>query len=227
MVTITVENGSVFYVHQNLLTQVSPYFKNALEKEFREAKERSICLPHVTVAVMEEFIDWLYTEKLHVLDIDGKGKSEKKTLSSMRRSQLIDLYIFGDAQDVPTLRHTTIAALIELHSLGSVGMLCPGKLKEIYSNLPPRSPLIQYLVDLGCRFYLIRAEGDVLYEYQKVTAKYFPVEFLAAFFVRHCYLSHKIKMGLLAPDYDLEPCDYHEHATQQERDECPRKPNVA
>ena len=214
-------------MYQNLLTQVSPYFKNALEKEFHEAKEKSIYLPHVTVAVMEEFIDWLYTEKLHVLDIDGKGESEKDALSSMRRGQLIDLYIFGDAQNVPTLRHATIDALIELHSLHSAETLCARELKEMYSNLPLRSPLIRYFVDFACRFYIVQGEEDVMYGYEEVIAEYFPAEFLAAFFIRHCHLSYKRKMGLLAPDYDLEPCDYHEHATQQERDECPRKPNIA
>jgi len=56
---------------------------------------------------MERFIDWLYTGKLEITEINERLSSG----TNKRQQELVDLYVFGDVHGVPSLR---IAAIDEL-----------------------------------------------------------------------------------------------------------------
>ena len=221
MVKITVEKESVFYMYQDILTRVSPYFKNAFEKDFFEAEEKSIRLPHVAVAVMEEFIDWLYTGNLQALEISENGKPKRDEDLAARRDQLVDLYIFGDAQDVPALRHAITDALIELYNQSNIELPGYQWTKRLCSKVPRSSTLIQFLVDSACQKF--SPKEDQIRQQEAFVLKYYPIELLAALYVRLSHVSYQIRIGAMRSTYQLNPCDYHEHTSHEERDNCARK----
>ena len=51
----------VFYAHRELLNISSPFFKTALQGEFREASDAVLELPEDKVQVIEDFLQWMYT----------------------------------------------------------------------------------------------------------------------------------------------------------------------
>ncbi|KAF2801143.1 hypothetical protein K505DRAFT_227038 [Melanomma pulvis-pyrius CBS 109.77] len=192
-------------------------------KDTQEAAENKIDLPHVEPETMELFIDWLYTGRFLAhgnfslypddWNIEYDRNNEK------REKDLTNLYVFGDAQDVPDLRHATINAFFEY--LNHAGTPLPS-LKwtaDIFSRLPRSSPLLQLLVDVDCRHYYCTDKDNIGHYEERVIAK-LPLDFLVAVYARHGYVLGKMRIGEMDPQYKLVSCDYHEHATQKKRDEC-------
>jgi hypothetical protein len=65
-VTITVgalKKQAVFYVHENLLTQRSEYFKTCLQSSFQEGHQRECLLKEDNPDAFEIFVQWLYLGK--------------------------------------------------------------------------------------------------------------------------------------------------------------------
>jgi hypothetical protein len=203
-------------VHKNLLTQVSPYFRAALKKDFQEALDRKIDLPHVKADTMERFIDWLYTGKLEIAEIDEKfdGGTYK------RQQELVDLYVFADAHDVPSLRMAAIDELFDYFNHPTTLLPAKEEITSMFAQFPPSSALLKLIVDVDCRYHVLY-DGETEAE-EKSTSQTLPPEFLASAYTRHCYVMGKIVRGDWKLRYKLCVCDYHEHADQKERDECPR-----
>jgi hypothetical protein len=232
VIAINVANGKTYYVHQDLLTQASPYFRGALEKDFQEAKEKKIDLPHVSSDTIERFIDWLYTEELHIMGYspynhdlhllsDANDGVERIFSTYLTRwSQLFDLYVFGDAHDVPDLRRVTMDTLFDdCVDRPDNASLYAYMIAYIYSKLPQSSPLLRFVVDINCRYYF---PENTDMEEEKTNAASLPVDYLAAIYLRFGRIANKIRSYKLEPTYGLDLCDYHDHANQKERDECPR-----
>lgn len=203
-------------MHKNFLTQVSPYFRAALRKDFQEAQDRTIDLPHVKADTMERFIDWLYTGKFEIAEINERLEGG----TNKRQQELVDLYVFADAHDVPSLRMVAIDALFDHFNNRKTQLPSEKEIASMFAQLPPSSALLKLIVDVDCRYHVMN-EGKTEAE-KKSASRKLPPEFLASAYVRHSYAMGRIRRGEWELRYELRVCDYHEHAEQKERDECPR-----
>ena len=65
MVTLLVDkNKTIFHVHQDLLSAVSPFFKTAFTGAETFASERSMTLPNDRSSTFDQLIDWLYSQNI-------------------------------------------------------------------------------------------------------------------------------------------------------------------
>ncbi|KAL8761612.1 MAG: hypothetical protein Q9184_002287 [Pyrenodesmia sp. 2 TL-2023] len=131
---------SRYQVHKGLLCHVSPYFKAAFERDFKEASG-SITFPEDDSEDWERFIHWLYKRKLQITSL-----AEPTPL--IRYTDLIDLYILADKYDIGLLKNHIMRCLFRtvhhyrnLHS--NQGLPCDSLVEHIYNLTPGHSTLRQ------------------------------------------------------------------------------------
>ncbi|KAF2117645.1 hypothetical protein BDV96DRAFT_597546 [Lophiotrema nucula] len=216
VVAIRVGDEKTYYLHKALLTGVSRYFRAAFEKNFREAAEKTINLPHVDTRTFDIFSEWLYTSELHLpvikpnnlsgnpMEYDGNRHKEHL----LRTRGMLSLYILGDEHEIAALRRVVIDAMFS--DLMDPDSLLPSNndLITAYSRLPRSSPMLQLIVHAYCLWYTSDALDDVAEP---------PIEFIRDCFKRYVTMSSKIRTGAIEACYTLDRCDYHEHATPEER----------
>lgn len=81
-----------------------------------------------------------------------------------------------------------------------------------FEILPPTSPILQFLVDLHCLRYCSEHDSQDESEFQLRSR--LPHEFLVRTMLRYSKLIKGSQIRV------LEACDYHEHGSTQEREEC-------
>ena len=180
------------------------------------------------VETFDLFVDWLYTTELHVQEVKPIGlprnsseNDDESTRSNRDRMQkLLSLYSFGDAHEIPRLCRAALDAFFDhtTHPRTSI----PGNdiISLAFSKLPSSSLCLRLLVDLECRFDNITAEGES--EEAEKLGKQVPHDFLRRLCARQKVVMKEIRMGTRKPCYALNVCDYHGHANENERNECPR-----
>ncbi|KAF2436752.1 hypothetical protein EJ08DRAFT_1892 [Tothia fuscella] len=65
--TVTIKIGpkaKAFNIHENLLTQCSPYFRKAFKGPWKEAQAREMTLEDVTERTFDMVLRWIYSQKL-------------------------------------------------------------------------------------------------------------------------------------------------------------------
>ncbi|MDI1488150.1 MAG: hypothetical protein OHK93_007424 [Ramalina farinacea] len=90
------EKKTKFHIHAHKLSEVSTFFRAALESGFREAGERMITLSE-DVETVDCFVQWVYHQKIRV--------SENRNC---------DLYIFADKYDIPDLKRYALTKLFRI-----------------------------------------------------------------------------------------------------------------
>ena len=83
-------------MHVNALSEVSTFFKAAIERPFKEQGEQLIKLPEDKPEVFEMFANWVYTRQEG--DIDDVLIEED---DHFRR--FMDLFVFADKMGAPLL----------------------------------------------------------------------------------------------------------------------------
>ncbi|KAF2804176.1 uncharacterized protein BDZ99DRAFT_467548 [Mytilinidion resinicola] len=149
--------GVPFDVHGELLCSSSEYFRGAFKGGFKEAEERSISLSDVPVPLMRQFIQWLYNGVIFP-STDGIMTSfEKRPLADidlLDEHELLDLYVFGDAHDIPTLQQDTLSMIQRITILRLASKkenISIQFVLDAYEKLPETSPLCEWLVNhFGC-----------------------------------------------------------------------------
>lgn len=124
----------VFKVQKVLLCSSSPFFRAALEGNFKEAAEQKIEFPEEQEDVVERFVLWLYSSS--VLE---KGE----TPCSLSLHFMIRFYVFAEARLITTLQNEASDLLGRHHDIPPVAYA--------YSLTSSSSPLRRLVIDMTIR----------------------------------------------------------------------------
>ncbi len=148
-------------VHRGLLCQSSPYFRAALEGEFKEAESQTIDWPEEKPETVRTFQLWLYSGSMG-LDIGD-------SLSAWRK--LVNAYIFADMYDLSALKESVIDFFIDLKIRGSTVNV--EVLDKLYST-PSAKPLQNLFVDFAVHNWSMTEENFLREE----LLKHYPKQYL-------------------------------------------------
>ena len=122
-------------MHKGLICSRSKYFQVALNGSFSEASGGVIELPEDDAVVFEIVHAWLYSNKIRQ-NKDGEDVA-------CTNNQIVDLFVFGDTYDMPTLCNQAVDNLIKLY-LEKRHLFC--NVTRIYNKSLPGSPLRRVLL---------------------------------------------------------------------------------
>ncbi|CAO2658107.1 Nn.00g073670.m01.CDS01 [Neocucurbitaria sp. VM-36] len=134
------EGKRTFHVYEGLLKHYSGYFRAALGDHWVEGQLRTIQLYDDNNEVFRTFFHWISTGKLY-----SKLTSEGKIPHQFH--QICQLYVFGDAREIPELCNAAVDLMFQ--------KLCQDlvfpytELNYIYSNTCDGSALRKLLVTVG------------------------------------------------------------------------------
>lgn len=212
VIEVDVGNGQKsFYVHRDILTSSSDFFRNALKGPFKEAEEKRVRLSEQTAELFDIYVQWLYDEKLYSTK-DGETHGDEW-------DRLLSLYILGDSIQDRKFRNTVIDAFIEKNIMdnGWPIYLAAG----VCSELPSNSPLCRLIADFWAwnatptSYTRSAKSGDV---------EDAPREFWLEVAKRTCAAAEdRLVKKLLAP-WKRDRCQYHEHAEGEAK--CDRTASV-
>lgn len=74
-----------------LLTRRSAFFKAALNGEFKEAKEKTVCLPEVEIEAFATYAQWIYANEIALVGSDEDDKTD-----AYLDCEAMELYILAD-----------------------------------------------------------------------------------------------------------------------------------
>lgn len=194
-----------FYVHEGLIRAHSPFFDVALNKVWREGAERIIKLPEEVPEVFKKYIQWLYSNQIHV-------KSEKSLLGY---PQLAKLYVLGERFMDHKFKDCVIDAMVtgcrtKEETLGRKRHFPDDdSITAIYEGTPVASPARRLMVDLhvthGHAGWISKSRDKVNHE--------FALDLATALLEKRCLNDKERK-----DHADIEtgiPCSYHYHAKDQ------------
>ncbi|KAF2499688.1 hypothetical protein BU16DRAFT_524145 [Lophium mytilinum] len=116
MVTLRIgPQAEPFYVHKNLLTHWSPYFRGAFDGSFVEAETKSIALEDVQPWLFKIVMGWLYTQTL-VLDKAAEELSDLKLAETSPFDQTLE-------EDVDPNRYAYVC-LKRVHNIAQRNEFC-------------------------------------------------------------------------------------------------------
>ncbi|KEQ74811.1 hypothetical protein M436DRAFT_62253 [Aureobasidium namibiae CBS 147.97] len=182
-------------INKALLSRFSPYYKAAFHRGFSESAQKIFDM-NISAVDMHFFKTWLRDGRL-------TSRWDKLTLE-----QTIRLYIFADYYDFPALRRTIMTKLV-LDKYGDRlnTRFLTHKVQDYLSELPPASPLYQWLAMVWACHNKGYSYSSQAYRLENQT----PEEFRN--------LLHSIRSDGPLPRVCkccYHPCDYHEHESEQE-----------
>ena len=115
----------------------APYFKAALEEEFKESDGQVLELPDDDPVAFSHFQLWLYTGNIlesheHAKDIDWEVP--------------VNIYLFGDVRGIPGLQNEAIDVYIDKYV--AIKIIPVYQLRCVYKNTLDGSPLRKLMVDM-------------------------------------------------------------------------------
>lgn len=173
--------------------------------------------------IFDIFINWLYTKKLREkfdeIDVLQKEVGEKIDSDTDDRfvSATVMAYALGDRLLARSFQRDVLDGLIKRINEFSKPFWFNGT-AYAFDSLPEHSPMLQGLVDIHCRYLDAKGYNDMT-EREKRLSESVSV----AFWMR---VMKKFALKSASDDWwnePLNPCDYHEHATAEEREQCAAK----
>lgn len=208
------------------MTHYSEYFRAALNGSFKEAEENLVTLSDVSISTFDVFVDWLYTQKLpeqgKYSTLDEAVGHWPRLYSNETRNKtegLIDLYIFADGHDIPKLRREVMNVLFTHLNSEDTKLPYYETVVNAFPRLPERSPVRQLLIDCYCRFFEKSYDDDAGAAKLDSRSK-LPTDFLVGIMLRHADIMELLRNDEIELTYRLDICDYHEHASEAEREKC-------
>lgn len=134
------ENPKDFAIHESVIKPVSEFVKLALEKDWKEAKERLIPLPEDRPEVFELLQNWLYTKNIPSLDTKDAVKD------AAEYKMLIQAYILGDKFGITDFKDAIIDCIIL--KLRYTGRFDARLATFVYENTLDESPLRRLWQDI-------------------------------------------------------------------------------
>ncbi|KAL1797235.1 hypothetical protein ACET3X_003841 [Alternaria dauci] len=199
-----------FTVHLDLLVYHSRFFRAALTGSFKEASEKVVTLPHATTGIFELFVHWLYYQRLP-METDSSelfASYRKADNPFVVQESLVLLYAFCDQYAVPGLKRLCLDTLFyevtEEPSLPHFDIV-----RTTFVNLETeQDPLCRFWVDHYCYW-----GGENCWTVESIQD--LPLTFVTKVLNQYTNLSHGGR-----DDWLPELCNYHDHATSKERNEC-------
>ena len=165
-------------------------------------------------ATVNFFVDWLYTRQLpkHLNDWRGIQKLNDAT-PGQERLGMIKALAFANRIMAPGFQRAINAAIVDCH----IPIQTPYYEAVIFAfaNLPPNDPILTLLVELQYRGYTQDSDTHENGEIERQAL--LPHEFLLRVMLR---LGKSVGNRGIIP---LSACDYHGHATDEERMTCEHK----
>jgi hypothetical protein len=212
------ESEEPFVVHEHLLTHHSEFFRAALTGGFKESKDKVVKLHETDPFIFECFVHWLYYQRF-----PSASKGDDETLvqsweatseDGILTTNLIKMYILADSRIVPALQRQVVDRLFR--RIHEVDLPTRDDVVYAFENLKSNSPLCRFLVDVGIHYGWYDANG--IKQSEAKGHEHWPAEYLFAFACR----ATEVVMNMIMNDnhFCLDKCDYHEHRTDKEREEC-------
>ncbi|KAI4641159.1 hypothetical protein J4E93_008037 [Alternaria ventricosa] len=211
-----------YNIHKDIICHHSEYFRAAFNGRWKESDE-GVTLEDVEVDVFNLFVHWLYAEEIPPhweslseivepgLNLDDSAWDDYSTAMLLLKAS-----VFGDRFLTPAfhrLAHNTFVNRFVVapgdHSSMSYYMVI-----WIYDNLLTSSPLVDLAVELQCIVW--NTENDDKEE--KLLWPQLPHAFLLAVMTRYSELKEE-----KCSDIELKACDYHLHASEEEKKACKQK----
>ncbi|CAE7193345.1 hypothetical protein HRS9139_08941 [Pyrenophora teres f. teres] len=203
---------TTYTLYRSLLVEHSEYFKKALTGTWKEAREGVVILQDVECIVFEVFIDWLYTQRLPK-EIDSSADETGCQPAGDSLLLQVKALIFGDRIVSPNFHQAVRDATIN----GLIGRGAPPYYFSIgyaFDNLPDDHPILDLIVEVQCREFSESMDTEDNGEIKGRAA--LPNDFLIRVMIR--YSSFK-ENGW--PESVINPCDYHGHVSEEDREKCP------
>jgi len=189
----------VFKMHRGLLCSVSPYFKTALEGDFKEAQEQKIELTEDDCEAMEYFQFWLYTQS--ILD-------KEETVSDIEWRILMELYVFGETRLITTLQNQVLDLIIRKVAKGK--NLPEHKIMyDIFEKTCPGSSLRNYIVEASARIGNLAVWKWDFVDGEEIAQRDFLKELVVEMYKERTNKGER--------DFWMNRCSYHIHAEGEPR----------
>ncbi|KAF9693780.1 hypothetical protein EKO04_008156 [Ascochyta lentis] len=213
-VVVEIANGVKHHLHRALLIQHSEYFKKALNGPWKESHEGVVRLDDVKSGPFNIFVDRLYSGKVPLEDDYHQNCKGEDTRDIIKLGAIA----LGNRSMAPAFAKATQKHFIDKHlaKWASRERHCKSPSFEViicaFSILRNDNDILKMLVDQHVSYYTVSPASDALVEGRKVKDR-LPHELLVR--VIHKYGQTKTRNGYL-----LRACDYHGHASQDERALC-------
>jgi hypothetical protein len=154
-VILRVGTGSAsqeFAVHEAVLRKDSPFFRKALEKNWREGETRRVELPHDDSEVVAAYVDWLYFGKVASKPLAPPALP----LDDGEYHFLARLYSFGDKVQADTFCDSALDAMVaktdDVADDGTRTFPSHSAVMALYNGTPSDSPARRFVVDMYLDF---------------------------------------------------------------------------
>ncbi|KXT11297.1 hypothetical protein AC579_1667 [Pseudocercospora musae] len=131
-------NVEVFEVHKGILWFYSGYFRTAFNGRWKEAEEGAIDMPTISPNIFKHFIHWAYSRRLEVANKHSPSANDRL---------LLNLWIFGDAHEIPLLQNEVITR-IHRNMVKTWRVPSASQINYVYENAMPQSLLRGFLIDI-------------------------------------------------------------------------------
>ncbi|KAI4630527.1 hypothetical protein J4E80_001465 [Alternaria sp. BMP 0032] len=215
-VFVIVEVGDTktkYHIHRSLLVEHSDYFKKASNGPWKEAQEGVVKLEDVECSTFSIFVDWVYTQTLPKTCLewcDGKREDYSTQMEGKAQLARTKALIFGDRVLSPAFYEATRDSLI--NHLIKKSTLYEAVIHG-FAHLPKDHAILNLFVEKHCRDY--EDADDTVENGELVLRSSLPHDFLMRVMIRY---SRFKKEGV--PQNDVNPCDYHGHANEEEKKQC-------
>jgi hypothetical protein len=212
------ESEEPFIVHEHLLVYHSEFFRAAFTGGFKESEDKVVKLRDTEPLIFECFVHWLYYQRLPSAS-SGDDETLVQSWGATHRNailttNLIKMYILADSRIVPALRRQVLDCLYD--HMYEVDLPHRDLMVYAFENLKSDSPLCQMLLDFCIHYGWDEVNG--IKQTEGEGHKHWPAEYLYAYARRATEIVDKMKYD--ERHTNLDKCDYHEHETDEERDEC-------
>lgn len=134
-----------FAVHKEILRAHSPFFRSAVQQNWKEGQEGIIRLPDDDPEVLELYEEWLYEGKIFSQDEQQVEDSDESDL-------LIKAFVFGEKIQDGRFRDAAIDCLIACLNSKDENRYkwfpTEQGIDMVYEGTPPGSPLRRLMVDM-------------------------------------------------------------------------------
>lgn len=232
------EEKKEFFIHKNLLTYYSGYFKTRFNGNWDANNTKTIELTDETLEVFDAFFTFCYTNRLW----DRPEKNDEGTFSAREKneqpvvdaenivtssvplsaSELCAIYVFGDKRDVPRLRSAAVDMLCLKYSENiQIPTLC---INYLYENTNKGCGMRRLLVDIHC---LTPCEGGTIADLYEEVSEFAEVGLHHEFLLEVAIMGFRLRdVGVFIPRRAREwktnmKCKYHDHAGIEDEVEPP------
>lgn len=180
----------------------SKYFRKAFEFDGIEAKSNTISLEDVDETTFRHFLSYIYIKKLP-FDLMKSAATDPGTLEEAAR-----LFIFAEIYDLIEVRRHCVQVFVAAEQYEDWSILEERLriLPLVFDNVPETSSLYRLLADIEVYNVGFVQEEDIMLWVEAVPKS---------------LIARKLFVHYNKQESTLYSCDYHEHQSDVDRQQCP------